>query len=196
MQDGDGSFNMPAFPEGVLSNYVHVVRVDEQYLTTPNSISWILQFKKSLGAFTADMMMSTVSLCGEDVNYKDEGYNYITNNDNHIGAMSEAIIKIPEDIKSSKVQTKFTITTSTIIYQSPVPGIVWANSCNLASITGCVAPYNPRGGFRVYVQTGVSKQGRPHKPQLALEQSNFFMQGSECLFVLLLTRALGETCEF
>jgi len=65
------------------------------------------------------------------------------------------------------VQTKFIITTSTIIYQSLVPGIVWANSCNLAPITGCVAPYNPRGSFRVYFQTGVSKQGRPHKPQLA-----------------------------
>jgi len=31
MQDGDGSFNMPAFTEKVLPNYVHVFRVDAQY---------------------------------------------------------------------------------------------------------------------------------------------------------------------
>ena len=48
------------------------------------------------------MMIPTVSLYGEDVNYKDKGYKeYKTNNDTtHKGAMSEAIIKIPEDIQS------------------------------------------------------------------------------------------------
>jgi len=62
MQDGDGSFNMPAFTEKVLPNYVHVFRVDAQYHWEHLLQIWWYQLSVSVVKMFITKTMATKSI--------------------------------------------------------------------------------------------------------------------------------------